>query len=42
MRTRKDIKNIALNKLQEARALYEVGYYDGAFYLGGYCVEMAL
>jgi hypothetical protein len=42
MKSKKDIKNIALNKLLEARALYEAGYYDGAFYLGGYCIELAL
>lgn len=42
MRTKNDIKKIALSKLKEANKLYQAGFYEGAFYLGGYCIELAI
>jgi HEPN domain-containing protein len=39
---RKDLLRLARIRLREARALLEVGYFDGAYYLCGYAVECAL
>lgn len=40
--TRRDLRGLALIRLKEARVLLRNGYYDGAYYLGGYCIECAL
>ena len=40
--TKGDLEVISDTRLQEAKALYEQGYYDGAKYLLGYVVETAL
>lgn len=37
-----EIRNLADQRLKEARILYENGMYDGAFYLAGYSVELNL
>ena len=42
MDSRTDIQKIALQKLKDAELLYDQGSYDNAFYLAGYCVELAL
>lgn len=42
MPSRQELKAIARLRLREAEALYGVGLYDGAAYLAGYVVEMAL
>lgn len=42
MPTRSDLKALARLRLREAEALYAAGLYDGAAYLAGYAVEMAL
>ena len=42
MDSRTDIQKIALQKLKDAELLYDNGSYDNAFYLAGYCVELAL
>lgn len=39
---RSDFQRLARIRLREARLLLENGYYDGAYYLGGYAVECAL
>jgi len=36
------LQQIAETRLEEAKALYTAGLYDGAFYLIGYAVETAL
>ena len=41
MNSRTEIKKIALKKLKDAERLYKSGSYDNAFYLAGYCVELA-
>ena len=40
--TRRDLRELALIRLKEARVLLRNGYYDGAYYLSGYCIECAL
>ncbi len=40
--TRKELQEIALTRLKEAKTLYDNGLYDGAVYLCGYVVEDAL
>jgi HEPN domain-containing protein len=40
--SRQELKALARLRLREAEALYNVGLYDGAAYLAGYAVEMAL
>jgi HEPN domain len=40
--TRQEFKQIALVRLREAEALLDKNHYDGACYLAGYCLEMAL
>ncbi len=42
MPTRKDLKQLSRRRLQEAEALFRAGLYDGAAYLAGYAVELAL
>ena len=37
-----DLRNIAEERLKDAEALLAAGRYDGAIYLGGYVVELAL
>ena len=38
----KDLKKIAYVRLREAKALNKAGFYDGAVYLAGYVLEIAL
>jgi HEPN domain-containing protein len=42
MISRSDLRRIAQARLQDARALRDRGRYDGAVYLCGYAVEVAL
>jgi HEPN domain-containing protein len=42
MPTNIELKSLAILRLEEAEKLYTDGYYDGACYLGGYCIELAL
>jgi HEPN domain-containing protein len=39
---RNELRRIARARLADAEALFQAGRYDGAAYLGGYVVEMAL
>ena len=39
---RRDLQELSKVRLKEARALMELGLYDGAYYLAGYAVECAL
>jgi len=36
------LQNLSRNRLEDAKALYEAGRYDGAFYICGYAVELGL
>jgi hypothetical protein len=40
--TRADFQHLAEQRLVEAKALLDQGMWDGAYYLGGYAVELAL
>lgn len=40
--TRVEFQELALTRLEEAKALLDVGKWDGAYYLAGYAVELAL
>jgi len=40
--TRRDLRELALLRLTEAKALLRSGHYDGSYYLSGYCIECAL
>lgn len=40
--TSSDFRILALARQKETTALYENGFYDGAYYLSGYAVEFAL
>lgn len=42
MISRSELKQIARERLRDARLLLKAGRHDGAIYLGGYVVEMAL
>jgi HEPN domain-containing protein len=42
MPTRNELKQLAKTRLQEAKVLFDKGFYDGACYLSGYVVELAL
>ncbi|MFN0037436.1 MAG: HEPN domain-containing protein [Saprospiraceae bacterium] len=42
MRTSSEIKSLALQRLAEARQLLAMGHFDGAYYMGGYVIELAL
>ena len=39
---RAELRKIARERLKDAEALLKAGRYDGAVYLGGYVVELAL
>lgn len=39
---RRDLQELSKLRLKEAQALFELGMYDGAYYLAGYAVECAL
>jgi HEPN domain-containing protein len=39
---RRDLQELSKVRLKEAKALMELGLYDGAYYLAGYAVECAL
>jgi len=39
---RRDLRELALLRLTEAKALLRNGHYDGAYYLSGYIIECAL
>ena len=36
------MRDLALIRLKEAKVLLRNGYYDGSYYLSGYCIECAL
>ena len=42
MRTEAEIESLAENKLRVAELLCENGFYDDAYYLGGYVFELLL
>ncbi|HVR38306.1 MAG TPA: HEPN domain-containing protein [Thermoanaerobaculia bacterium] len=42
MASRTQLKELALLRLREAKYLFEGGFYDGARYLAGYVLELAL
>jgi hypothetical protein len=42
MLTRDELQLLAQSRLDEAKVLFAAGRYDGAYYLAGYAVEMAL
>jgi len=42
MPTRNELKQLAKTRLQEAKTLFDKGLYDGACYLAGYVIELAL
>jgi hypothetical protein len=42
MATKQELRDLANLRLREAEALYDAGFYDGAAYLCGYVVELAL
>jgi len=42
MLTRNELKGLAKARLKETKALFDRGLYDGACYLAGYVVELAL
>ncbi len=42
MKNPKEIKDLASQRLKEAKILYENQMFDGAFYLAGYSVELLL
>jgi HEPN domain-containing protein len=42
MKNPKEIIKIAESRIAEAKILSAAGYYEGAFYLAGYSIEMAL
>src|ERR1700743_3777906 len=42
MQCQADIQATADTKLSEAKCLFENGFFDGAFYIGGYAVELLL
>ncbi|HWK06100.1 MAG TPA: hypothetical protein VNS58_20810 [Puia sp.] len=37
-----DIQALAKNKMDESHCLFVNGFYDGAYYLGGYVIELLL
>ena len=41
-RSRSDFQRLAVTRLAEAKALLELGMWDGAYYLAGYAVECGL
>lgn len=40
--TRTEFQQLAQERLQEAKALLDLGKWSGAYYLAGYAVELAL
>jgi hypothetical protein len=42
MKSSREIKEIAMKRLEEATILCDNGLYDGAFYLAGYSIELML
>ena len=42
MATRNQLRELALLRVRETEALFESGLYDGARYLSGYIIELAL
>ena len=40
--TRADFQQLADIRLREAKALLDLGFWDGAYYLAGYAIEIAL
>ena len=42
MPTRDELKALSRTRLKEAKTRYDGGLYDGASYLAGYVVELAL
>ncbi len=42
MDTPEQIEKLALERFQEANILFRAGKYDGAYYLSGYSIELAL
>ncbi len=40
--TLKDLEELAEKRLMDAKTLFEAKRYDGAFYICGYAIEMAL
>lgn len=42
MQTIAEIKTLANTRVDEAEVLYTSGFYDGAIYMAGYAVELAL
>ena len=42
MQCQADIQKMAYEKLEEAECLMGFGFFDGAYYLGGYAIELLL
>jgi len=42
MPSKTELKKLAKTRLNEAKVLYKEGFYDGACYLAGYVIELAL
>ena len=42
IQSRAEFQQLALDRLDEAKALLDLGKWDGAYYLAGYAVELAL
>ena len=42
MPTKVELRKLAQTRLEEAKVLFHNGLYDGAFYLAGYVIELAL
>lgn len=42
IKSRADFQKLAEDRLNEAKALLDAGMWDGAYYLAGYAVELAL
>jgi HEPN domain-containing protein len=42
MPSKTELKKLARTRLKEAKVLYDKGFYDGACYLAGYVIELAL
>jgi hypothetical protein len=42
MTSRETIKNLARLRWKEAKLLFDNDFFDGAYYLGGYCIELSI
>lgn len=42
MNCKEEIEKLAWNKIDEAKCLFAHGFFDGAYYMGGYTVELLL